>query len=93
MDNLCLFCAYFHSPSSSFTCLLLQKPFLNRNVSGKTWISIKQTAQLALAVGLAVTSLLVARELVESFCHVPKGSWGMVYRWIGLNHTYFLFIL
>lgn len=75
-----------------FLCLLVKciKPYLNRNVPGKTWISIQQTAQLAwMAVGLAMATLLRVRELVEIFRHVPKGSWGIVYRCIRLTTLIF----
>lgn len=84
---LCLFLYPF-----LFLCLLFKciKPYLNRNVPGKTWISIQQTAQLAwMTVGLAMATLFHVRELPEIFCHVPKGSWGMVYRCIMLTTQIF----
>lgn len=43
-----------------------------------------------MAVGLETTTLLVVKGLVESFCHVLKGSWGMVYRCTGLKHANYL---
>lgn len=86
--TLCLFCAYFRTPFSSFGCFLLHNLYIDRKVPEKIWISNRETAQLVwMAVGLEMTTLLVVSELVESFCHVPKGSWGMVYRCIGLKHS------
>jgi len=54
--------------------------YMDRKVPEKTWISDNPTAQWVwMAMGLEMTTLLVVRELVETFCHVPKGSLGKVY--------------
>lgn len=51
--------------------------YIDRKVPEKTWISCKKTAQWVwMVVGLEITTFLVVRKLVESFCHVPKGAGG-----------------